>query len=99
MLQLPVYFVSHESARSSAQVAATNGAPADGAPQPKKKKRGKPKDAMAPPKPKSAYHSFCAAARDRLKQEKPQLIKDVSAMGKALAEAWAAAPDAEKAAI
>lgn len=65
--------------------------------QPEQKKRGKPKDPNAPPKPKAPFQQFGGPARERLKAERPELLVDLSAMGKALAEEWAKVSDDEKA--
>jgi len=69
------------------------------APEPEKKKRGKPKDPLAPPKPKSGYQQFAGEARERLKQERPELLSDLSGMGKAIAEEWQKVPDGKKAVL
>lgn len=61
-----------------------------------KPKRGKPKDASAPPKPRNGFTKFGIIERARLKETRPELISDLSGMGKALAEGWAAVPEAEK---
>jgi len=64
--------------------------------EPAKKKRGKPKDELAPPKPQNAYQKISAEARKRLKEEKPELATDLKAMGLALKEAWDNVPQEEK---
>mmetsp|Transcript_28899 Transcript_28899/g.46517 ORF Transcript_28899/g.46517 Transcript_28899/m.46517 type:complete len:1236 (-) Transcript_28899:183-3890(-) len=89
------------AASSDATAQPENGAaPAassDGAqPEVEKKKRGKPKDENAPPKPKNAFSKFSSACRARLKEERPELLSDLSGMGKALAEEWAKVPQEEK---
>jgi len=67
------------------------------APEEEKKKRGKPKDEHAPPKPKSPFNRFAGEVRARLKEERPELATDLSGMGKAMAEEWSKVPDSEKA--
>lgn len=69
-------------------------APAQG--EQEKPKRGKPKDPLAPPRPKSGYTKFGGECRERLKRERPELITDLSGMGKAIAEEWLKVPQAEK---
>mmetsp|Transcript_102896 Transcript_102896/g.320623 ORF Transcript_102896/g.320623 Transcript_102896/m.320623 type:complete len:1217 (+) Transcript_102896:71-3721(+) len=61
--------------------------------EPQKKKRGKPKDDMAPPKPKNAYQKVTGEARTKIKAERPELATDLKAMGIALKEAWDATPE------
>eukprot|EP00442_Polarella_glacialis_P052180 CAMPEP_0115150676 /NCGR_PEP_ID=MMETSP0227-20121206/65176_1 /TAXON_ID=89957 /ORGANISM="Polarella glacialis, Strain CCMP 1383" /LENGTH=1249 /DNA_ID=CAMNT_0002561077 /DNA_START=69 /DNA_END=3819 /DNA_ORIENTATION=+ len=64
--------------------------------EPEKKKRGKPKDPDAPPKPKNAFQQVSADARVRIKAENPAIASDLSAMGLALKAAWEAVPQEEK---
>mmetsp|Transcript_81078 Transcript_81078/g.142961 ORF Transcript_81078/g.142961 Transcript_81078/m.142961 type:complete len:1231 (+) Transcript_81078:30-3722(+) len=63
---------------------------------PEKKKRGKPKDAMAPPKPKNANQVVSAKARQELKEKNPEAARDLAVMGKHLKEVWEATPQEEK---
>lgn len=60
------------------------------------KRRGKPKDTNAPPKPKNAYQRITGEARGRLKAEKPELASDLKAMGLAMKAEWDKVPEAEK---
>mmetsp|Transcript_61427 Transcript_61427/g.179555 ORF Transcript_61427/g.179555 Transcript_61427/m.179555 type:complete len:1213 (+) Transcript_61427:101-3739(+) len=63
--------------------------PAAGAPEePPKKKRGKPKDELAPPKPKNPYQKITGEARAKIKEARPELATDLKAMGLALKEVW-----------
>ena len=71
----------------------TEGQPAE----PPKKKRGKPKDEFAPPKPKNPYQRVTGEARPRLKEERPELAMDLKAMGLALKEEWEKVPEDNKA--
>mmetsp|Transcript_56351 Transcript_56351/g.158843 ORF Transcript_56351/g.158843 Transcript_56351/m.158843 type:complete len:1194 (+) Transcript_56351:47-3628(+) len=72
-------------------------APANGsAEEPPKKKRGKPKDELAPPKPKNAFQRVTGEARARIKVERPELIMDLKGMAMALKDAWDQCPEAEK---
>lgn len=56
--------------------------------EPAKKKRGKPKDALAPKKPQNPYQQFTARRRPELKELEPALASDLSAIGKRMAEDW-----------
>jgi len=67
-----------------------------GAPEPEKKKRGKPKDDQAPPKPKNAFQRVTGEARARLKEQRPELVTDLKAMALALKEEWDKTPEADK---
>jgi len=69
-------------------------APAEG--EKPKPKRGKPKDELAPPKPKNAYQRVTGEARPRLKEAKPELATDLKAMGLALKEEWDKVPQETK---
>lgn len=77
-------------------VETANGAAATNGEEKPKPKRGKPKDEHAPPRPKSGFTKFGIEARPRLKEQRPELITDLSGMGKAIAEEWAKVPEAEK---
>eukprot|EP00933_Yihiella_yeosuensis_P022710 TRINITY_DN17832_c0_g1_i1.p1 TRINITY_DN17832_c0_g1~~TRINITY_DN17832_c0_g1_i1.p1 ORF type:complete len:1215 (-),score=478.94 TRINITY_DN17832_c0_g1_i1:131-3775(-) len=68
----------------------------NGEPQPEQKKRGKPKDPNAPPKPKNAFQQVTGEARAKIKAERPELAMDLKAMGLALKEAYEAVPQEEK---
>ena len=57
-------------------------------PDPGKRKRGKPKDTYAPPKPKNAYQRVSREARVRLKEQRPELATDLKAMGEAAKVEW-----------
>mmetsp|Transcript_34778 Transcript_34778/g.79742 ORF Transcript_34778/g.79742 Transcript_34778/m.79742 type:complete len:1127 (+) Transcript_34778:19-3399(+) len=61
-----------------------------------KKSRGKPKDPLAPPKPKNGYSQFTSEMRPKLKEQNPALAADLKAMGTALADEWAKVPQEEK---
>jgi len=63
-----------------------------------KKKRGKPKDEHAPPKPRNPYSRFAGEERTKLKETRPELISDLSGMGKAIADGWALVSEEKKAA-
>ena len=63
---------------------------------PPKKQRGKPKDPLAPPKPKNGYQQFTEKRRPQLKEEKPELAADLAAFGKQMAEDWGAVAQEEK---
>mmetsp|Transcript_130962 Transcript_130962/g.292942 ORF Transcript_130962/g.292942 Transcript_130962/m.292942 type:complete len:795 (+) Transcript_130962:90-2474(+) len=73
----------------------TAGAEGEAAP-PEKKKRGKPKDPNAPPKPKNAYQRVTGEARPRIKEEKPELAMDLKGMADALKAEWDKTPDSVK---
>merc|ERR1719362_2573404 len=60
---------------------------------PEKKKRGKPKDELAPPKPKNAFQQVTGEARARLKEERPELVCDLKGMALALTQEYNAAMD------
>jgi len=60
------------------------------------KQRGKPKDPDAPKRPLLPFQQFGQATRAKLIEQNPSLKGDLSGMGKALAEAWAAVPEEEK---
>merc|ERR1719362_1665398 len=64
--------------------------------EPEKKKRGKPKDELAPPKPKNAFQQVTGEARARLKEERPELVCDLKGMALALKEEWDKVPEEEK---
>ncbi len=66
-------------------------------PDPGKRKRGKPKDTYAPPKPKNAYQRVSREARVRLKEQMPELATDFKAMGEAVKVEWDKVSDEEKA--
>ncbi|CAK0893065.1 unnamed protein product [Prorocentrum cordatum] len=70
-------------------------APGEAAPA-EKPKRGKPKDVNAPPKPKNGFQKCSAAARERIKAERPEIATDLAAMGAALKEEWEKVPQEEK---
>merc|ERR1719162_2346855 len=52
------------------------------------KRRGKPKDLDAPKRPLLPYHQHGAAERLRLKESNPEILRDLKAIGKAMAESW-----------
>ncbi|CAE6941301.1 Hmgb2 [Symbiodinium natans] len=64
--------------------------------EPAKKKRGRPKDANAPPKPKTPKMRVTAPARERLRIERPELAADLKGMMAALNEIWEQVPQEEK---
>jgi len=58
-----------------------------------KKKRGKPKDDQAPPKPKNPYQKITGDARAKIKEERPELATDLKGMAIALKEVWESTPE------
>eukprot|EP00747_Dinoflagellata_sp_TGD_P060114 gnl/TRDRNA2_/TRDRNA2_151879_c0_seq3.p1 gnl/TRDRNA2_/TRDRNA2_151879_c0~~gnl/TRDRNA2_/TRDRNA2_151879_c0_seq3.p1 ORF type:complete len:524 (+),score=152.33 gnl/TRDRNA2_/TRDRNA2_151879_c0_seq3:85-1656(+) len=81
----------------AAAAAGAGGAPgADGAPAPEKPKRGRPKDANAPPKPKNPLQRWSGPWRQNIKETNPALAADLSAIGKAMKEAWEQVPQETK---
>uniref|UniRef100_A0A7S1WEU3 HMG box domain-containing protein n=1 Tax=Alexandrium catenella TaxID=2925 RepID=A0A7S1WEU3_ALECA len=64
--------------------------------EPEKKKRGKPKDELAPPRPKNAFQRVTGEARKKIKEERPEIATDLKAMGLALKEVWEKTPEEEK---
>mmetsp|Transcript_36179 Transcript_36179/g.115064 ORF Transcript_36179/g.115064 Transcript_36179/m.115064 type:complete len:1222 (-) Transcript_36179:108-3773(-) len=77
-----------------AQAEANGTAPAGE--EPPKKKRGKPKDDMAPPKPKNPYQRVTGDARAKIKEQRPELAMDLKGMALALKEEWEKVPEEEK---
>mmetsp|Transcript_34168 Transcript_34168/g.54510 ORF Transcript_34168/g.54510 Transcript_34168/m.54510 type:complete len:829 (-) Transcript_34168:112-2598(-) len=60
------------------------------------KRRGKPKDPKAPKRPLPPYYMFAGTERERLKENNSPLLKDLKALGKAMADSWAQVPQATK---
>ncbi|CAE6967578.1 HMGB2 [Symbiodinium sp. KB8] len=61
-----------------------------------KKRRGRPKDDKAPPKPKTPKMQVTGPARERLKTERPELATDLKAMMAAMNDVWEQVPQEEK---
>jgi len=75
----------------------TNGA--GGEPAPEKKKRGKPKDPLAPKKPLNAYQKITGKRRQEMKEAEDPRCKDLAALGGILKQAWDETPEADKEAM